>query len=339
MAYVFAFVNGAHNASNAIATTIATRALTPRPAIIMAAVFNFIGAYATTAILSHGAVASTISRGLVHGDVPQRVIIAALLAAILWGLFTWYLGLPSSSAHALVGGLLGAFALDGMSAGGIIWRGVWNSVIIPMVTSPIAGILAAFVFIRVLRNLLRPLAYKSATGKFKKAQIFSAALTAFAQGGNNTQKTMGIVTLALAAAAASAPGALPAWALPGAHNEIPMWVILSSSLVMALGTSIGGMRIIKTLGSGILKLTPVEGFAAETSSAIVIEAASLLGAPIATTHVVSCAIMGVGAAKSVYSVRWKVVRDMVLAWVITIPATALAGAAADFLLKAIFGHL
>ena len=337
MAYAFAFINGVHDTANAIATTVATRALSPRRAIALAAVLNFVGAYVSTTWLSKGAVASTISKGLVYGAVAQHTIIAALLAAILWGLATWYLGLPSSSSHALIGGLLGAAAFDNLTLGCIQWKGVWDKVILPLFTSPIVGALVAFFFVTVLYQLLRPFAHRAVTGKFAKIQIISASFMAFSHGSNDTQKTMGIVTLALTGAMAANPGALPAWLSPGAGSAIPLWVIISCAVVMALGTSLGGLRIIRTMGDRMIHITPVEGFAAETSAALVIEGASLLGAPVSTTHVISSAIMGVGAAKRLSAVRWRVVFDMVLAWIITIPVSALVGGVADLLLKAAFG--
>jgi len=337
MAFAFAFINGVHDTANSIATTVATRALPPRTAILMAAVLNFVGAYVSTTFLSHGAVASTISKGLVTGTASQHVIISALVAAIIWGAVTWYKGLPSSSSHALIGGLLGASAFDQFSLGHIQWNGVWNKVVAPLFVSPVVGALVAFFFVTLLYNLLRPFAYRAVTTKFAKIQILSAAFMAFSHGSNDTQKTMGIVTMALAGAAAANPGILPAWMAPGVNNAIPLWVILSCAVVMALGTSIGGLRIIRTMGDRMIKITPVEGFAAETSAALVIEGASILGAPVSTTHVISSAIMGVGAAKRLSAVRWKVVFDMVLAWIITIPLTFVAGGLVDLVMKAVFG--
>ncbi|NTV90305.1 MAG: inorganic phosphate transporter [Clostridiales bacterium] len=316
LALGFDFINGFHDTANSIATSVSTRVLSPRQAILMAAVLNFAGA------LMSEKVAKTISKGLVNGSLEQYVIIAALVAAIIWDLVTWYLGIPSSSSHALIGGLVGASVAYAMSFDKVIWTGVWQKVIIPLFTSPILGFLIGYLVMSLLYEILRPLSLKVVNKWFSKLQIVSAALMAYTHGNNDAQKSMGIITLALVSAG-----------MIDTNAGIPVWVKLSCAVAMAVGTSVGGWKIIKTMGMNMIKLQPIGGFAAETAAAAVIEAATMLGAPVSTTHVISTAIMGVGASKRLSAVKWIIARKIVMAWVITIPTTMILGALITLLLK------
>ncbi len=318
IALIFDFINGFHDTANAIATSVSTRVLSPRIAIIMAAVLNFAGA------LVSESVAKTISSGLVSGHLEQYVIIGALLAAVIWDLITWYIGLPSSSSHALIGGLIGAAIVYTWSFDGIIWTGVIDKVIIPLITSPLIGFAFGYLIMSSLFEILRPFSQKLVNKWFSKLQILSAALMAFSHGSNDAQKSMGIITLALISAGAVSSDA-----------GIPILVKLSCAIAMALGTSIGGWKIIKTIGVNMIKLQPIGGFAAETSAAIVIHAMTALGAPVSTTHVITSSIMGVGASKRLSTVRWILAKSIVKAWVVTIPATMLLGAGITLLIKVI----
>lgn len=318
LALCFDFINGFHDTANSIATSVSTRVLTPRQAIIMAAVLNFVGA------LTSEKVAKTISKGLVHGTLEQYVIIAALVSAIIWNLITWYLGIPSSSSHALIGGLVGASITYAASMDKIIWSGVWQKVVLPLITSPLIGFLFGYIIMSLLFELLRPFTQKIVTRYFSKLQIVSAALMAYTHGNNDAQKSMGIITLALVSAG-----------LLTSDAGIPLWVKIACAIAMAMGTSIGGWKIIKTMGVNMIKLQPIGGFAAETAAAIVIEAATSIGAPVSTTHVISSTIMGVGASKRFSAVKWTLARSIVFAWVLTIPVTAILGAIITFIIKAL----
>lgn len=313
---VFNFINGFHDTANAIATSVSTRVLTPRMAVLMAAVFNFIGSLVSTGV------AKTISSGLVNGSLQQYVIVAALLAAIVWDLITWYLGIPSSSSHALIGGLIGAAIVYTASIDKIIWVGVLEKVIIPLFTSPLIGLLIGFIIMHTLNRLLKQHSQRFVNKWFSKLQIGSAVIMAFTHGSNDAQKSMGIITLALVSA-----GILEK------TSAIPLWVKLLCAITMALGTSLGGWKIIKTLGVNMIHLQPIGGFAAETSSAAVILVATAIGAPVSTTQVISASIIGVGVSKRLSAVRWILARNMVIAWIITIPASMLLGAIFTFLLK------
>lgn len=309
LALSFDFINGFHDTANSIATSVSTRVLTPRQAILMAAVLNFAGA------LMSEKVAKTISKGLVHGSLEEYVIIAALISAIIWDLLTWYIGIPSSSSHALIGGLIGASVAYAGSFGKVMWDGVLNKIVIPLFTSPVIGFLVGYLFMSLLFELLRPLTQKLVNKYFSKLQIVSAALMAFTHGNNDAQKSMGIITLALVSSG-----------LLSNDAGIPIWVKIACAIAMALGTSIGGWKIIKTIGVNMIRLQPIGGFAAETAAAAVIETATQIGAPVSTTHVISSAIMGVGASKRLSAVKWALARNIVWAWFFTIPATALMGA-------------
>ncbi|QNP40163.1 inorganic phosphate transporter [Lysobacter solisilvae (ex Woo and Kim 2020)] len=346
-ALVFEYINGFHDTANSIATVVATKVLSPMQAVGLAASMNLVGALWGTAV------AKTVASGIIDAgvvDVTSQLILCALLGGIVWNLITWALGLPSSSSHALIGGLCGAaLAAASNDFHSIIWseakEPIWKSggvlwkVIVPMVTSPLLGFITGvavmgllFAIISgmassggVLRRLARP---RWVNGFFGKAQIFSAAGMGFAHGSNDAQKTMGIIALTLVAAQADGTlNDLPSWLAflhPSqgaiANKDIDTWIKLTCAVVMAAGTAAGGWRIIKTLGHKLVKLHPIHGFAAETSAASVILLASSLGIPVSTTHNISSAIMGVGVAKRFNSIKWTVVEKMIWAWILTIPA-------------------
>ncbi|MBJ6980414.1 MULTISPECIES: inorganic phosphate transporter [unclassified Luteimonas] len=346
VALAFEYINGFHDTANSIATVVATKVLSPMQAVGMAAGMNLIGALAGTAV------AKTISSGLIDAgvvDVGSQLILCALLGGIVWNLITWWWGLPSSSSHALIGGLMGAaLAAASNNFDSIIWSqpaeplyqsaGVLWKVIVPMVSSPVLGFAAGFLLMGVLFFTISMMARSGGwlariarprwvNGFFGKAQIVSAAGMGFAHGMNDAQKTMGIIALALVSAqSAGTLDSLPAWLAflhPSdaalAEGDIDTWIKISCALVMAAGTAAGGWRIIKTLGHKLVKLHPIHGFAAETSAASVILAASSLGIPVSTTHNISSAIMGVGTAKRLNAIKWSVVHKMLWAWILTIP--------------------
>jgi PiT family inorganic phosphate transporter len=337
MALVFEYINGFHDTANSIATVVATRVLTPRQAVVMAASTNLVGAMWGTAV------ASTIASGLVDPKVAsQEVLICALLGAIVWNLVTWRAGLPSSSSHALVGGLVGAAVAAARSWHVVIWsmpdaahwypsKGLLWKVVIPMFASPLLGFVLGFLVMALLYALLRNWKPRTVNIFFGKAQLFSAMGMGLMHGTNDAQKTMGIVALALASGTASGRLAnLPRWLSflevsppePGQSVTIALWIKVMCALVMAAGTAGGGWRIIKTLGHKMVHLQPVNGFAAETSSAVIIGLASHFGIPVSTTHNISASIMGVGAAKRFSALKWTIVERMAWAWLLTIPVTA-----------------
>ena len=314
LAVVFDFINGFHDTANAVATVISTRVLSPTVAIAMAATLNFVGAITGTEV------AKTIGSGIVKGDVPLVAVSAALLGAILWNLLTWYFGIPSSSSHALIGSLMGA-GIGALGVGAVQWGVLFNKVLVPLVASPVAGFFIALLLMKLLYAIFANMSPHRVGSWFRHAQIVSAAFMAFSHGGNDAQKTMGIITLGLVSA-----HVLPTFA-------VPTWVIILSAVTMAAGTAAGGRRIIHTMGTRLAHLEPIHGFAAETSAAAVIETASRLGFPLSTTHVISSTILGVGAARRMNAVRWDVVRNMVRAWILTIPVTAILGFIAFMLLN------
>jgi PiT family inorganic phosphate transporter len=304
LAVAFDYINGFHDTANAIATSVATRALHPRQAILMATTFNFIGAFAGTAV------AKTIGAGLVdEGTTTQGVIVSALVGAIVWNLITWYRGLPSSSSHALIGGLFGAtFVAAGADAFKI--EGIMAKVVLPMIGSPLIGFVVALSLMVVIYWVFRNARRHTLNHRFKRLQVLSAGFMAFSHGSNDAQKTMGIITLALFSA-----GVIDS-------VTVPTWVIVVAATAISLGTAVGGWRIMHTMGHRVVKLEPVHGFAAETTAATVIYTAAHFGMPVSTTHVISSAIMGVGSARGTRGVRWGVARSILIAWVITIPASA-----------------
>ncbi len=314
LAIAFDYINGFHDTANAIATSVATRALHPRQAILMAAGFNFIGAFAGTAV------AKTIGAGLVDEQTTtQGVIVAALVGAITWNLLTWWWGLPSSSSHALIGGLLGAtFVAAGTGAFKV--EGLIGKVLIPMVTSPFLGFVIAFALMVALYWIFRRVSRHPLQRGFRRLQVLSAGFMAFSHGSNDAQKTMGIITLALFSA-----GVIP-------DVTVPVWVIIVAATALSLGTAVGGWRIMHTMGHRVVKLEPVHGFAAETTAATILYTTAHLGMPVSTTHVISSAIMGVGSSRGVRGVRWGVARRILLAWIITIPAAGLVAGATWLLL-------
>jgi PiT family inorganic phosphate transporter len=306
-ALIFDFINGFHDTANAIATVVSTGVLPLRTAIYLAAVLNFVGALTGTAV------ASTIGKGIITPEtITLLVMLAALIGAIFWNLFTWYFGIPSSSSHAMVGGLIGAgWAHSGISS--VQGPGLMK-ILFSLVLSPLIGMLVAFVFMLILFWVFRKAAPVGVSVLFRRLQMASAGFMALSHGSNDAQKTMGVITMALVAY-----GALE---MTGPKLVVPTWVILSSAAAMGLGTAAGGVRIIKTLGTKIIDLKPVHGFAAETAAASVIFTASHLGLPVSTTHCISGAILGVGASQSVSAVRWGITVRILYAWVLTIPISA-----------------
>jgi len=314
VALVFDYTNGFHDTANAIATSVSTRALSPRAAVLMAAVMNMLGAFAGKKV------AETVGQGLVEtADVTQLLVLAALVGAITWNLITWHFGIPSSSSHALFGGLIGA-AIASAGVDAVVWGGILDKVVIPMVTSPVIGFVAAFVIMNVLLLIVRRHPPASVNRVFRFLQPVSAAAVAFAHGSNDAQKTMGIITLALVAAGKQD------------HFEIPLWVILAAASAMALGTYSGGWRIIRTLGTRVIKIDPIHGFAAETAAAAVIYSTAHFGLPISTTQTITASIMGSGATDRLSAVRWGVAGNIVTAWVLTLPAAGGVAAAVYLLL-------
>jgi inorganic phosphate transporter, PiT family len=305
LAIAFDYINGFHDTANAIATSVSTRALRPSHAILMSATANFVGALTGTAV------AKTIASGIAttpSGDEGQIVVAAALVGAITWNLITWRLGIPSSSSHALIGGLMGA-AIAASGVESLNGPGIMEKVLVPLVASPILGVLIGFGLMVFLLNVFRRAHPKRINDRFRRLQVISAAYMAFSHGSNDAQKTMGIITLALVAG-----GVL-------AEPTVPLWVILVAATAISLGTAAGGWRIIKTMGQRVVKLDPVHGFAAETTAATIIIGASTFGMPVSTTHVISSAIIGVGASDRFSAVRWGVAGNIVTAWVLTIPAS------------------
>jgi len=354
-ALVFEYINGFHDTANSIATVVATKVLNPTQAVALAAFMNLIGALAGTAV------AKTISSGLIDDQVvvvTSQLIICALAGGIVWNLITWWFGLPSSSSHALIGGLCGAAlaAADG-NFDALVWareaehwtknQGIFWKVVVPMISSPVAGFTLGLLMMGALMAIIS--AMNGAGGwlarisrprwvnaVFGRAQIVSAAYMGFAHGTNDAQKTMGIIALALIGAeAAGTLDNLPGWLAfmhPGDGEGIETWIIVTCAIVMAAGTAAGGWRIIKTLGHKMVKLHPIHGFAAETSSATILTLAAHFGMPVSTTHSISTAIMGVGVAKNPRALQWTVIQKIVWAWILTIPAS---GGLAWLLLKGV----
>lgn len=305
LALAFDYINGFHDTANAIATSVSTRALTPKQAIWMAAGLNFFGAMFSTGV------AKTIGGDIVKAAsmVDQQVIVAALIGAIIWNLATWWFGIPSSSSHALVGGIIGA-VVAGRGWEPLNLAGI-EKIFLSLVISPIIALFVGYILLVVMMWLFRGFPPHVLSTGFARAQIATAGLIAFSHGSNDAQKAMGIITLALLSA-----GEL-------SSLEVPTWVKLACALSMSLGTAAGGWKIIKTMGTGIARLEPFSGCAVELTSSFVIFTATLLHLPVSTTHVVSGAIMGIGASNRIRSVRWGVARQMLMAWVLTIPLSAL----------------
>ena len=318
LALIFDFINGFHDTANAIATSVSTRALYPTHAIMMAAGLNFVGAMVSTGV------AKTIGGDIVSSPslIDEKVIIAALIGAITWNLLTWYVGLPSSSSHALIGGLIGAVLIS-VGVNGLNWHGV-GKIFLALVASPAIAFVTGIIIMNIIFRLFENFSPHYINDKFRKMQILSAAAIAFSNGSNDAQKSMGIITLALFSGGFIA------------EFEVPTYVKVMCAAAMAIGTATGGWRIIKTVGGKIFKLEPPSGFAADLNSSCVVFGATLLHLPVSTTHVVSGSIMGVGTAKRINAVRWGVARQMVKAWGMTIPITAAIGAGAFILVEAVF---
>jgi PiT family inorganic phosphate transporter len=306
----FDFINGFHDTANAIATSVSTRALSPRVAVLLAAIMNFVGAITFTGV------AKTISKDIVDPFMLQNgslVILAALLSAIAWNLITWYFGIPSSSSHALIGSIAGA-AVSAAGLGVLNYTG-FIKILQALLISPFLALAVGFLMMSLFKILFKNNTLYRTNKGFRTFQIFTAALQSFTHGTNDAQKAMGIITLALVAAE-----------LQPSEDGIQMWVRVSAAIAMGLGTSIGGYKIIKTVGGKIMKIRPVNGAAADLSSALVIFGATMIHLPVSTTHVISSAIMGVGSAQRVKGVKWSVARKIIFTWIITLPiCAALAG--------------
>ena len=309
IALLFDFLNGLHDAANSIATVVSTRVLKPQYAVLWAAFFNFI-AFAVFGL--H--VAQTVGTGIVHAQViDAQVIFAALIGAIAWNVITWVLGIPSSSSHALIGGLLGA-GVAKIGFGAIVWSGVIKTVSAIFV-SPAVGLILALMLVLLVAWTSLKLTPLGVDKRFRKLQLISAALYSLGHGGNDAQKTMGIIAVLLYSQG-----------LLGGEFHVPFWVVLSCQAAMALGTLSGGWRIVHTMGSKITRLTPAQGFCAETGGAITLFAATFWGVPVSSTHTITGAIVGVGAARRLSAVRWNVASNIVVAWTLTLPAAGLIGA-------------
>jgi len=313
LALAFDFLNGFHDSANSIATVVSTRVLSPRAAVIWAAFFNFI------AFLFFGLhVANTIGKGIIDiAIVDKTVIFGALMGASSWNLLTWYFGLPTSSSHALIGGMIGA-ALVKAGTSALVWKGIIKTVVF-IVISPTIGLLLGLGFGLIVYRIFRNTPRSLVDGFFRKGQLVSAALYSLGHGGNDAQKTMGIIASLLFSAG-----------LLGEKFYVPFWVVITCHSAIALGTMFGGWRIVKTMGQKVAKLTPVDGFCAETGAATVLYAASALGVPISTTHTITGSIMGVGSIQRLSAVRWGVAGKIVWAWIITIPCSALIAAISSY---------
>ena len=319
---VFEFVNGFHDAANAIATSVLTRALSIRNAVVLCATLNFLGA------LSSSAVATTMGKGIVEPrDVTNEVVVAVFLGAVIWDLITWRFGLPTSSTHAIVGGVIGAAAAyKGLS---IIKFAGLKKVITGLLISPIIGVVVALSVMILFLWVFRHKPPAQVNRRFRLIQVLTASLMAFSHGENDGQKSMGVIAMALFSASALAVGGK----VPEFH--IPLWVMIACAAAMGLGSGAGGWRIIKTVGRGVMELQPIHGCVAELSAALIILTASRVGAPVSTTHTVSSTIMGVGMSRSLRAVRWKVVASIVWAWILTMPVSAFLSWVAFYVLRAL----
>ncbi len=317
-ALAFDFTNGFHDTANAVATSISTRALTPRLAVLIASVANLAGAFVTTAV------ATTVGKDIVSSDlITTRTIVAGLLGAIAWNLLTWWFGLPSSSSHALIGGLVGA-ALVQSGAEGVLWHGLAHKVVIPALLAPVIAFAAAFVLLIAIYWVFSWITRGLANRGFRLGQLASGTFMAFTHGANDAQKTMGVIALLL-----FSHGSID-------HFYIPTWVKIAAGLAIALGTYIGGWRIMRTLGQRLYKMETEAGFASQASAGATIWLATRYGYPLSTTHVISGAVLGAGATQRLSAVRWGVAGNMIIAWVLTIPAAALVAAAFYWPIQGIF---
>jgi phosphate/sulfate permease len=319
VALLFDYTNGFHDAANAVATAISTRAVPPNVALAAAAILNVVGALVSTNV------AATLAKGIVSTSaVTPPVMFGGLVGAIVWNLLTWWWALPSSSSHCLIGGVSGAvLATSGSSQ--VQWAGIVEKVLIPTLCAPLIGFAFGIVLMVAILWIFRRAHPGVLQRRFRRAQLVSASFMAFSHGSNDAQKTMGVITLALFSA-----GAIPS-------VEVPLWVKLASAIVIGFGTYSGGKRIIRTLGMRLVKLTPVHGFAAETAASVVLLGTAHFGFPVSTTHVISTSIMGVGATQRLSAVRWGLTRDILVAWVLTLPAAGLVGGACALLSQYAFG--
>jgi PiT family inorganic phosphate transporter len=315
VALFFDFTNGFHDSANAIATSVSTRALSPRVAVLFAAVFNFAGAFISIKV------ATTVGKGIVNPDVVTlKVVLAGVVGAIAWNLTTWLLGLPTSSSHALIGGVMGsAVAANGWDV--VNGHGLYEKVLLPSLASPILGVAIAFTLVVAISWLFRNRSYGRTTTMFRRLQIVSAGFVALTHGTNDAQKTMGVIGLALVAAH------------PTQKFHVPWWVVASAAVAMALGTYAGGWRIIRTLGQRVAHLEPHQGFAAETATAAILYTTAHLGFPVSTTHTISGSVLGAGAARSFSAVRWGIAGNILTAWLFTIPAAATVAALIELLTR------
>jgi inorganic phosphate transporter, PiT family len=308
-ALAFDFTNGFHDTANAVATSISTRAMGPRSAVTMASALNFVGAFLSLAV------AATIASGIVNADdITSQIVFAGLIGAISWNLATWYFGLPSSSSHALIGGVVGS-TVAAVGVDGVQFDGLLEKVVIPALVAPVLALVVAGIAILIIYRIVGRQHPGTVSRGFRLGQIISGGLLSLAHGTNDAQKTMGIIFLALVANGNLQP-----------TDSIPRWVVVSAATAIALGTYVGGWRIIRTMGTRIIKMDPAQGFAAQGVGAAVILSASHVGFPLSTTHVISGGIMGAGAAKRFSAVRWGVAGNIVVAWVLTLPAAAAVGA-------------
>lgn len=335
MALAFEYINGFHDCANAIATVVSTKVLSPRQAIMMAAVFNLLGAFLGTAV------ATTIGKGIVDKHaVTTTTVLAALIGAIVWNLVTWWMGLPSSSSHALIGGLCGAAVATAKNDWTVLkWavvdpvkhisEGLWPKVVVPMIASPILGLILGAFLMLLLTILIKGVRPYLIQWVFGKAQLLSAAWMGLSHGSNDAQKTMGIIALALFTGTSAGVfehlrgGPLDFLYTP--EFTVKPWVVVICALTMAAGTAAGGWKIIRTMGHKMVRLQPVHGFAAETTAAIIIQTASHFGFPVSTTHVITSSIMGVGATKRLSAVKWGLVHRIIWAWVLTLPISGILG--------------
>jgi PiT family inorganic phosphate transporter len=323
VALFFDFTNGFHDTANAIATSVSTRALTPRTAVLLAAILNFAGAFVSFAV------AATIAKGIVNPEViTLSVILAGLVGAITWNLITWFLGLPSSSSHALIGGVAGsAIAASGLDV--INWSGIWDKVVLPGLLSPTVGFVAALALMFVIVWVIRKRSPTRVNRVFRRAQIVSGSFVAFTHGTNDAQKTMGIMSLAL----------IVSGHLDADFERPPTWVIVSAALAMALGTYAGGWRIIKTMGTRIAKIDPPQGFAAQTACAGILWTTAHYGFPVSTTQTITGCVMGAGASRRFSAVRWGIAGNIAVAWILTLPAAAFVGATMELVTRMPAGNL
>ena len=317
VALFFDFTNGFHDTANSIATSVSTRALSPRLAVLTAAVLNFAGAFISIKV------AATVAKGIVDPEaITLKIVLAGLVGAITWNLITWYLGLPSSSSHALIGGMIGS-ASAAQGFGVVKWQGLYEKVLIPSLAAPFLGVFGAAAIMIVLLWIIRRRSPGVVNRVFRRLQLVSGGFVAFTHGTNDAQKTMGIIALALVASGH----------IDAENFDVPLWVIVCAALAMGAGTYAGGWRIIKTLGQRVAKLDPPQGFAAQTACASILWATAHYGFPVSTTHTISGSVLGAGATRGLSAVRWGVAGNILLAWLMTLPCAALVGAGMEVLTR------